>query len=402
MDRDECKTATEDDPRKYRTKETYSNTIQSIGNKKTIDFKETKGLKRKCVLNELNYFHILDNLNVDLMHDILEGTLPVLLKEFFSHCISENVFTEFELKNLIDYFDYGKLNTHNNPFNMCLSKSNLGQNASKMKCLFQHLPLILYEYRENSTFKKLWPTIDSKLKILQIVFSSTITKSNLVDLKRLISLHLELIIKIYGIELTPKYHLLTHYPYVIEMVGPVIHLSTLRFETKHRDFTRYAKQSNNFRNLSKSLCNFYQKSITFKKPYENAIDYAVKRPFRIPIYLNNFSFVGFEDIISSASEVTWLKINSHVYRKGVFLKSNRSFYEVKHVLLTCNDDEFVVCIRYEMMRYDKFLHCIELKKCEPIEYHLLRHSEFSYKKSIDKKKINSRIYLLVESIELIN
>jgi len=34
------------------------------------------GIKRNCVLNDLTYFHVTENLVVDAMHDILEGIAP--------------------------------------------------------------------------------------------------------------------------------------------------------------------------------------------------------------------------------------------------------------------------------------------------------------------------------------
>lgn len=399
MSRDECKTASVDDETKYRTKENYQQTIQSIQNSglSTVDLKETKGIKKYCKLNDLVNFHILDNFTVDIMHDLLEGTVPFLLTQVFLYCIDERVFSECELQNCFFFFDYGKLNCHNIPSLLNLNKKSLGQNASQMKCLFQNLPLILHDYRNNAKLTKIWPCIDSMLKILQIVYSSSISLNDLVNLKMFISDHLKSIIKYFDVDLIPKHHMMVHYPKVIEMIGPLVHLSTLRYESKHRQFTRYAQQSNNFINLSKSLCNRYQRSNVFNEPYMNAITHANSKRFKNDLSLDVSRY--FNDI-ESISEVSWLKINSNFYKKGLLLKSNNSFHEIRNILLQ-NKEYYFVCIGYNSIGFDKFLHCVQLEKCAFNQYRLLKHSDLLYKKSHDKRILQEKIYLIADSLELV-
>lgn len=402
MDKEECRLATVDDDQKHRTKEKYAATVLSIKEKGTgsVDLKETKGIKSHCELNNLNHFHILDNFAVDIMHDLLEGTIGFLLSRVFSYCFDEKIFSEESLSHLMLFFDYGQLNSQNVPSALNLNRKNLGQNASQMKCLFQNLPLILYNYKNDLKLKKVWPCVDSMLKILQIIYSSSICESDLANLKLYISVHLTSLIEVLKTVLIPKHHMMLHYPKVIEKVGPLVHLSTLRFEMKHREFTRHSKQSNNFKSVSKSLSKKHQRTATFRAPYKNVLNHGSSRPFKNDILLLNTNANRTFDVTSSFSEVSWLKINSFNYKKGLLLRSGESFFEIKNILENKNDYYFV-CSRFEYVGFDKFLQCIELEKCEEEEDCILPLSELKHKRSHDKKKIQDRIYVIVDSLELV-
>ena len=54
----------------------------------------TYGVTNDAILNSCSYFHILDGLVPDIMHDILEGTLPLTTKLLLNHLIvDEQLFT---------------------------------------------------------------------------------------------------------------------------------------------------------------------------------------------------------------------------------------------------------------------------------------------------------------------
>lgn len=401
MNKDECRKSTTDDAQMYRSKQKYAKTIESIMqmDPDSVDLTKTLGIKRHCVLNGLNHFHILDNFNVDIMHDLLEGAVPFVLTQVFLYCFNESIFSENRLKNLLFFFNYGKLNTHNIPPVINMGKKNLGQNASQIKCLIQNLPLIIYDYRDNEKLKKVWPCIFTMLKILQIVYSSSITKSNSKDLKDYVSLHLQLLIELFEANLIPKHHMMTHYHFIIEMVGPLIHLSTLRYETKHRQFTRYAQQSNNFMNVSKSLSNKYQKSTVLKEPYKDKIIHATEKPF---IFNNSFDLNEITGLANNipTSEIHWLKINTFYYAKGLILKSDNFFFEIEKILVQ-GVDYYFICSPFRFECYDSFLNCIEIKKIESNSHRILQYSNLVYKKSHDKKKVDGKIYLIADSLELV-
>jgi len=61
-------------------------------------------------------------------------------------------------------------------------------------------------------------------------------------LKYLISEHHDMYLSLFN-SLKPKHHFLLHYPNIILKTGPLIYLSCMRFEAKHKE--RNIKNANN-------------------------------------------------------------------------------------------------------------------------------------------------------------
>lgn len=153
-----------------RTKENYAADLSKLeeqkrkigmnGEKHKINFEETRGLKNQCVLNELPFFHILDNVNVDPMHDLNEGAIPFLMGNLFKLCFKSKMFDEFELNSKVQFFNFGYLNTDIRPSSINVSKKNCNQNASQSRNLFLHLPFILYDdICSPQLLAEIWPCV---------------------------------------------------------------------------------------------------------------------------------------------------------------------------------------------------------------------------------------------------
>lgn len=217
-----------------------------------IKLKETEGVKFYCALSECNYFHILDNPTVDVMHDANEGAIPFIIKNVIEYCTAEGVFSLDEVNSLTQYYDFGWLKRQNIPSELNLDKRSLGQNASQSICLFQNSPFILYGYRKHPALKKVWHCITSLLRIVEIVYSYEITEMEIIELENIISSHLTGILAFVE-NLIPKHHFITHYPSVIRAVGPVINMTMMRYESKHINFKTFAENTMNFKDINKSL-----------------------------------------------------------------------------------------------------------------------------------------------------
>ncbi|CAM4659143.1 unnamed protein product [Leuciscus chuanchicus] len=73
---------TTEDPNLLRNALNYSQDLQTNNPTET-------GLKRKCILDELAFFSVVDNVTPDIMHDILEGVGPLEVKLVLSELIAE-------------------------------------------------------------------------------------------------------------------------------------------------------------------------------------------------------------------------------------------------------------------------------------------------------------------------
>lgn len=77
-DKNECQRLfTDDCPNKLGNKVLHA---EHCSNLQDPTVASSFGFKRICILNELQYFSVVDNYAVDLMHDILEGVGQFELK----------------------------------------------------------------------------------------------------------------------------------------------------------------------------------------------------------------------------------------------------------------------------------------------------------------------------------
>jgi hypothetical protein len=73
------------------------------------------GVKRNSILNRPQYFHVVDGLHIDVMHDQLEGVLPLHLKLLTKYIITDKLFTLRILNDRIAWFYYGPADVKNKP-----------------------------------------------------------------------------------------------------------------------------------------------------------------------------------------------------------------------------------------------------------------------------------------------
>lgn len=76
----------------------------------------TYGVKRASILNQSQYFHVVDGLDLDVMHDQLEGVLPLEVKLLLKKYIQEEAFFTLQtLNERIENFDFGSPDVCNKP-----------------------------------------------------------------------------------------------------------------------------------------------------------------------------------------------------------------------------------------------------------------------------------------------
>lgn len=110
--------------------------------------------------------------------------------------------------------------------------------ASEMLCFVKFLGLLIGDLiPENDTFWQLYILLR---RIIDILLSRTSTRDDTLLINNLIYEHNKLYIELSGNKLKPKYHHLLHYAMVLEMSGPFIHYSSMRFEAKHKDLKKLA------------------------------------------------------------------------------------------------------------------------------------------------------------------
>ena len=83
----------------------------------------TYGLVRDSILNSTRYFHIVEGLVTDIMHDLLEGALQLCTKLLLHHVIvQERKISLEDFNSRISSFHYGPSDIRNMPSLLCDNK----------------------------------------------------------------------------------------------------------------------------------------------------------------------------------------------------------------------------------------------------------------------------------------
>lgn len=159
---------------------------------------------------------------------------------------------------------------------------------------------------------------------MQILYSNKISGNDVKRLERLIQCHLSDMVEL-GIKLLFKHDQLIHYPNVIRKSGPVIHGWMMRYEAKHKEFTRHAHKLNNFINIAKSLAYRNQELICRKLSFipNLKISKTSEKLINSDIFSQYWhNFTGHD--LSNVSVIDFLISNNFEFRKGLMLLNNNS------------------------------------------------------------------------------
>lgn len=174
--------------------------------------------------------------------------------------IESKYFTLEELNNKIHSFQYCFSDQVNRPQKIpktFSSKKTIGGNAHENWTLLRLISLMIGGLVPESD--KTWDLIMDLKDIVELVVSQKLTVEAVWYLESKISCHRELFKEVFpDAYLRPKHHFLEHYPHLICCFGPLVDLWTMRFEAKHSFFKKVVHETQNFRNLLKTLSNKHQ------------------------------------------------------------------------------------------------------------------------------------------------
>lgn len=402
MNISECRLNCREDTLKRRNLESYNNQIECIKNSSKVDYKETRGVKMECVLNELQFFHILNNWSVDIMHDLNEGIIPFALRHFFQRITALKILTMDKLIQKLHYFDYGFLNQRNIPSDLNIDKHNLNQNAAQSKCLLQHIPFVFWEYQNNLGLNEFWVCIRSLLRIFTICYSTEITHSNIECLRGEIESHL-IALKNLKLQPIPKHHFVVHYPTIIEEMGPIVNMCMFRFEAKHKTLKSFMNDNANHTNITRSIVRRHQEySSLVKESYRIKIESGATHKLAEGFMESHSNIL--RDIIAlgdCAFEVKFIKYCNQHYKESLFVFQRNYFYEIDKILKV-EEKYFFLCSQYNVLNFNEFLNSFEIQKTNEVISNIIDFSNLDHKNVYEKKILSDSIYIICDSLFLGN
>lgn len=231
------------------------------------------GIAEECVFNDLCKFHVTRNFSVDILHDFLEGVCQYDLCNIIINLINKNRFTLDELNSNIVYHNYGPFikNKKIDPITVeNLEKVHIRTSGAEMKTLILNFAFIIGHRVDRECPE--WKLYIVLREILTIVTSKTVHCRAYQLLSTLVSEHHELYLQCFPYDsLKPKHHLMVHYPRVMQMIGPIGTMSSIRFESYHKKFKNIANTITCRINLLKTFAQKIEYQISnfllnYKKP----------------------------------------------------------------------------------------------------------------------------------------
>ena len=123
-----------------RSRETHKQHCEKLKDLLYNHVTTTYGLTRDSILKSSKFFHILDGLVPDGMHDILEGSLQYEVKELLKYFVNiKNYFTLDELNNKINEFPYVLTDKATRPATIAPTVLASNDHTVKQKGLYKHI-----------------------------------------------------------------------------------------------------------------------------------------------------------------------------------------------------------------------------------------------------------------------
>lgn len=382
-------------PEKLRNKESYKTCLSRI-EEQDFDGIAVDGVKNYCILNDLQFYHMLENTSVDVMHDVNEGVVPHFVMFFFNYMVSKRILNLATIQIMARDFNYGTLETRNKPSFIKMTSHNLGQNASQIVCLMRHLPFIFVQQQEN--LGAVWSMMVGLLQIMQILYSTAITSSDVQRLEELIKTHLSGLVA-HGQNLLFKHHMLTHYPNVIRRTGPVIHGSMMRYESKHKEFTSRARTTNNYINIAKTLAYHSQQKLCLAGNVRD--DIKTSKTFEhIKKCNEREKCLGLLDDrnIDEIVVLDFLIFNSYEYRKGLIILNDQNVFIINNILHDRDQNNFLlVCEPMKVCEFNISLNSFEIEETQTNNI-VFDIKSLENKETFNKIVTNGKMYLFARTL----
>lgn len=397
----DCQRMITEDVSSLRTKESYDRIVSKIQSDENLSLTAAKGIKSPCILNNLANFHILNNVTVDLMHDVFEGTVGFLVEQMFKYCIANKILTIERIQSIVQCFNYGELSKKNVPSKVILEKKNVGQNASQARCLISHLPFILSDFKDK--LKPIWLAVESMLQIIQILLSEVISELDLIRLSDLKKTHLQCYQIYFNQTLKPKHHFLVHYANVIRNMGPVVRFWAMRMEAKHQYFKQIVHKTRNFINIKKTLALKHQSFIVASNILLDDVEHGKSVPFAECIdfdkYYQQLTTMKFtNDSIENSSTVKSLRINDRLYKPGLLVALESNFLEIQFILCIENRVLLLCHKIYDVQSYDSFLNSLEIH-CNEKES-IINLKDLKDNKCFEKILLHENFYVIADCLSI--
>jgi hypothetical protein len=195
-------------------------------------------VKSYSSFNRLKHFHVCaPGLPPCLGHDLFESVVGVDLFLYINQTVNALKWFSYEfLHRRINQFKYLGDDAACKTCAVNAKGDRLGRHAVQNWCLLRILVLLIGD-RIKDPENEVWQLYLLLKKVVELVCSKSIAHSQIAYLHVHVEDYLDRRLSAFpNVRLRPKHHYLMHYADFTLKFGPLMHLWTLRFESKHSYF----------------------------------------------------------------------------------------------------------------------------------------------------------------------
>jgi len=282
-----------------------------------------------CWNNVGKDYHVTKNCYSDPSHDLDEGAYRYAMGHivhYFVHDAPINVSLNI-LNDRLRTFDYYRNNVSNRPPVMSeseVSEKRLKMSASEMHNFVAIFPFLVGDLID--TEDEVWYFYTVLRKIHDLVYAPRLQIEAAEYLSVLIEEHHRLYLKLFNDPLKPKHHNMLHYGMIIRQAGPLKQLSTLRCESKNKEFKTRAEITNSRKNITLTLSVKEQlqfaNRLLIGKGLEPKLEFGPICSIDEPFILSSDRRTEIplpENFQNDAIKFPWINFKGTTYRIGNFL-----------------------------------------------------------------------------------
>ena len=374
--------------------------------------KNMYGVQRSCAFSILPNFDLFKLFPPDIMHDFMEGVIPVTVQLILHNLVSQGYTTVYNFNESLRNLKLVRKENRPCPITDAAVKDGghiIGTAIQKFE-LFLILPFLV-----GSSVPKLcksWQVYLCLRDVCDLVFAPSVDKDNLFLLEELVAKYLCCFIEVFGSnKIIPKMHYMIHYPSLIRLFGPLRNFWCMRFESKHQYFKKLAARTKSFRNITLSLAKRHQLHQSWELSAECMFDLNdgtlsktnVMKFSKLDQSVRDSVKETLDEIIADNETVFFVKclsLNSVLYKiKGIYVIDTVTsenvpvFYIIGKILKI--RDTWVLCGHFLVPDlFDEHLHAYEVHKekswlvCRPGNF--VDYTQHDYYKVHNKKYVSVR------------
>lgn len=268
---DDLKTLTTENKKKLRTIKNYTkhSAVKNFG------------IKEKCIFNVIPNYHVIKNFTLDPMHDILEGICRSDMSKILNNLINKHKFFTLEILN--DRLENLNCTTHDTNVTPTFQKNffknkDIILTASEMRHFMFNFGVCVGDLVPFNNLS--WKLYLLLRKITNIATAETITMELIKYFETITTEYLELYLQVFDCDLKFKHHNLLHYGRAMREYGPMKHMSSIRFEGKHKQIKQNTKVVTSRKNPSYTFALKHQLQVCDRflnnKGFSNRVYYGSK------------------------------------------------------------------------------------------------------------------------------